>query len=522
MMDKHENGIGRVKVSTIPLQEDVKLVSGTYTYSGKVLLTYKREEDAGQRDFYRIAVLDDDGSNFRDIFVGEIPQKPKANGIRFMPYQDNRRVLLGDYVLECSPDIDHCAEAKLIPVIYPPHLVDDPRITHHWSEIIIAPDNRHMSWTALRSDVGAAVMIGTLERQADHYTIEHIRIISSVRPCEPDPHRAGYVIPRLMRGGEVKQFVRGGKAISAVGAKTGSTTNSVIQYLDSEEMEQITFTPGYDETTILSPDERLGIVMTSRFSKKTDPAIFGLMPRPYGMLTSMGITWALYTYSITGVRHFRPGNIGPALIDVERSMKEPGYLGIQLTTDENWVYCSPMSWHPDGTRAMWPEVYRGSNFARMRLQKVELLDYRPREPVPVVETTDEIPYAITDFSVFDRIDPDVEGRIAGKVSGYIEYVHKGAEGRTEATYVNYSDDGEQVYNGYERVRSSFTSETYYEAKLKLTGPNPGEMDLKATFSPITSQPPARLIFEPDEHGRPKSYGYATYNGVTLRIEDLLP
>jgi len=521
-MINQNDGIGRVQVSTIPLPEEVKLVSGTYTYSGKVLLTYKREEDANERDYYRIAVLDDDGSNFRDIFTGVIPQKPKANGIRFMPYQDNKRVLLGDYVLECSPDIDNCEEARLIPVIYPSHLVDDPRITNHWSEIIIAPDNRHMSWTALRNDVGAAVMIGTLERQADHYTIENIQIISSVRPYEPDPNREGYIIPGIMRGGEVKQFVRGGNAISAVGAKTGSTTNSVIQYLNSEEMEQITFTPGYDETTILSPDERLGIVMTSRFSQKTDPAIFGLMPRPYGMLTSMGITWALYTYSITGVRRFRPGNIGPALIHIERSMKEPGYLGIQLTTDENWVYCSPMSWHPDGKRAMWPEVYRGSEPARMRLQKVELLDYQPQEPVPFVETTDEIPYAIKDFSVFDSIGHHVEGKIAGKASGYIEYQHNGTEGRTEATYVNYSDDGEHVYNGYEKVKSSFTSETFYEAKLQLTGPNPGEMDLKATFSPITSRLPAQLLFEQDENGKPKSYGYATYNGVTLRIEDLLP
>jgi len=88
--------------------------------------------------------------------------------------------------------------------------------------------------------------------------------------------------------------------------------------------------------------------------------------------------------------------------------------------------------------------------------------------------------------------------------------------------VNYSDDGQHFYNGYEKVKSSFTSESYYEAKLKLDGPNPGEMDFKATFSPITSTPPARLLFEPDEHGKPKSYGYAKYNGITLRIEDLLP
>src|SRR5690606_19700498 len=91
------DGIGRIEVSTIPLPESMKPVSGTYTYSGKVLVTYKTDQDSHIKDFYNVAVLNDDGTDFRVIFTGTIPTKPKANGIRFMPFQDNKRVLLGDY-----------------------------------------------------------------------------------------------------------------------------------------------------------------------------------------------------------------------------------------------------------------------------------------------------------------------------------------------------------------------------------------------------------------------------------------
>jgi hypothetical protein len=56
--------------------------------------------------------------------------------------------------------------------------------------------------------------------------------------------------------------------------------------LKTGEVTQITKTPGYDETTIFSPNEQLGVVMSTRGSPHTNPAIFGLLPRPYGILTT--------------------------------------------------------------------------------------------------------------------------------------------------------------------------------------------------------------------------------------------
>src|SRR3546814_18320723 len=62
-----------------------------------------------------------------------------------------------------------------------------------------------------------------------------------------------------------------------------------------------------------------------------------------------------YTYAVTGVRRAREGNIGPALIDIGASKSQANYLGIDLSTDKDWVYHSPMSWRPDGKKAMWME-----------------------------------------------------------------------------------------------------------------------------------------------------------------------
>ncbi len=524
------DGMGRIEISTIPMPATAREITATYTFSGSVLVSFKHAEDLEVKDHWNIAVVNDDGSSFRTIFSGPIPKHPKANGIRFMVFPDQRRVLLGDYVLECNPDIDRCQHATLVPVKYPWEYEQDPRTMCHWSEIIIAPDNEHISWTILRTDIGAAVGLGVLKRTSDAYIIENAQIVSTLKFMEEDLDHPGYLLPQPLRGGEVKQFVRGGTAISVVGAKDGALTDSVVQDVASGEIFQITRAPGYDETTIFSPDERLGIVMSTRFSPHTDPAIFGLLPRPRGGLASQGLIQHLYLYAVAGVRSFRKGNIGPVLIDIQRSMTEPDYRGIGLNEEDEWVYHSPMSWHPSGKIAMWLEGLRGSHGQQMRVRKAELLDYQPGTTVPAQKTPDEIPYGIQgDLAAGQLRNPpslNAEGKISGKHSGYIAYARSGRQpapalmGSIQTEYINFSDDGITFYNGSEKASYSFMGESVYEADLVISGAQPGEMKLRATFSQASYEKPPRLLFELAEDGKPKSFGYTRYNGVQLNIEDL--
>ena len=530
MVIQDPNGLGRMEISTIPMPADAREITATYTFSGSVLVAFKTEQDGEVKDYWNIAVTNDDGSAFRTIFFGPVPKHPKANGIRFMVFADNRRVLLGDYVLECDPDIDSCLHATLVPVKYPWEYEQDPRTMCHWSEIIIAPDNEHISWTILRTDIGAAVGLGVLRRDPDGYVIDQAQIISTIRFLEEDKDHPGFLLPQPLRGGEVKQFVWGGTAISVVGAKDGALTDSVVQDLLSGDITQITRTPGYDETTIFSPDERLGIVMSTRCSPKTDPAVFGLLPRPRGGLASQGLIQQLYMYAVAGVRSFRKGNIGPVLINIHRSMTEPGYQGVGLNEEDDWVYHSPMSWHPGGRKAMWMEGFRGSHGQQMRVRKVELLDYQPGPVVPARRTPDDIPYGIKGEAAAAQLRNtpriNAEGKIAGKHSGCIAYTRTGQQpapalmGSIQTNYLNFSDDGLTIFNGYEKASYSFMGESVYEADLVITGPQPGEMKLRATFSQASYSAPPKLLFEPDKDGKPKSYGYARYNGIRLNVEDL--
>ncbi len=516
--------LGRVEIFTVPLAPDIRLRSATYTPSGNVLVAYYPDATADVRHL-SLAVMDDNGGNMRTFFSQPLPDRDKDNGIRFMVFPDNQRIFMGDFVLECAPDIDNCERTALLPVKYPGEVAGGAHISHRWSEIITAPDNVHIAWTTLLSNYSAAVFTGKLEKDTRGYTIVSPRIVSTLEPFQADPQHVDGVIPNPVRNGEVKQFVNGGAGISMVGASESDLADSVVQNLVTGAITQITRTPGYDETTIFSPDERLGIVMTSRFSDPTDLKILGAIPKPYPASLNMGLNMHAYTYAVTGVRKSRRGNIGPALIDIEASSTDQDYLGINLHTQEEWVFRSPMSWHPAGKKAMWMEEPRGASRleGKRRIQVVRLLDYQPAPRVATQVTPDDVPYAETDLSVIEGLlqrSREVDVKVYGQHSGYIHY-RQGAGGTIEKTYIDFSDDGESWYRGRETMQLNPQGHSTYIADLKLAGPRPGRMDLKVTFGPLQDPMPARIVFSKDETGVPLSHGYTEFDGQRLEITNLV-
>ena len=99
-----------------------------------------------------IGVMNEDGSNLKKIWGGEWKNYygTKANGIRLMPFDDNKKILTGDYVLECSPNIYDCQQSQLLPVIYPPEVINLEGIYFIWSEIVVSPDE-HIAWSTFHS-----------------------------------------------------------------------------------------------------------------------------------------------------------------------------------------------------------------------------------------------------------------------------------------------------------------------------------------------------------------------------------
>lgn len=522
---------GRIEVRDIPLPWEAEDISGTYTYSGRVLASIGTAGEHGGKDWYHVVTLNDDGTDVREVFDGEIPQLPGANGIRWMCFGDNKRILLGDYVLECSPDIDHCEEARLVPLHYPEHLDHGENIFMRWSEIVIAPDNSHMAWTMLTS-TGSQNYLGRLKRQEKFYCLENVCAISQDKFCEPDPDNEGYCVTLPARGGELKQFVRGGRALSMAGGGD-SVSESMLLPLDSQELIQITDTPGYEETTIFSADERLGVVMSPRFSERTNCGVFGLVPQPQAMAVRSRFINCIYMYCVAGVRAFRKGNVGPVLIDIEKSQREGrAHAGVNLSDPEGrWVYYSPISWHPDSTRAMWNEGTRPAEGpVKKRLRMCHLLDYAPGHPVPAEMTPEgeEIPYALPGKAPECKPAGDAFSiKIKGKSRGYV--LNEGGTGNPpiyRTVYEDFSDDGETFYNGTMTVMAPASifvpGKTVLEADLSVTGKHTGEMKLRAVFDRDNVHAPARLSFAPGEDGEPESRGYSAYDGVVLDIKDMEP
>jgi hypothetical protein len=495
-----ETGVGRVKVSSLALPSGVNVRSATYTYSGKVLLTIRDDEKKTI-----LAIINDDGTGYREIWSGI----DSANEVENV-FMDNKRILMGDYVLECYPNIDESERTKLLPIEYPKKLVDDPAAFWLASESIISQDNEHMAWTTIHSEHGAVSFIGKLVRYEGKYVIEEPEIISTLEYFKEDPDKEGYIIPNKVYGGEVKQFVQGGAAITTAGAYESGLARSVLQPLTTDEVKPITLMPGYDETTIVSPDENLGIVMSTRDSPNSNCAIFGLMPRPNSIYVMMdGVIGVAYQYSVTGVRKGdRSGNIGPVLIEIEKSMNDVNYKGVQLNDPEGeWVYRSPISWNDAGKKAMWVE---GSDKG-IRIRMAELLDYEPLEAVKPIDSLGEIPYAQDFMTLWNKEFKDLNGKIAGKNSGYVIREGKSLE------YVNFSDDGKSFINGSERSYADGKN-IVYEADIKMTGEKTGAMDCKLTFD----RKKASLLFDNGAEGKPLSYGYAEYEGERINVSDMSP
>ena len=88
-------------ISTISFPKNVKNITHpSYTPNNKIVFYY---QDSNTNE-YHIGITDDDGNNLHNIYDGEITTQPGSNGIRLMPFADNKRILFGDFVLETEPD----------------------------------------------------------------------------------------------------------------------------------------------------------------------------------------------------------------------------------------------------------------------------------------------------------------------------------------------------------------------------------------------------------------------------------
>ena len=495
------------KIETVKLPEDIIYEDhAIYSKSGNIIFRYKKEKD---NNTY-IGLIKEDGSNLKILWQGiwKDYYPNKNGGIRLMPFSDNKRILTGDYVLECSPNLDNCDKSFLYPIIYPEEVLNFQGLYRVWSEIIISPDD-HIGWTSLSLVIDSINFIGKLIKNENNYTITNVQIISNAGFIEyEDEKEKIFKNYKFFRGGEMKQFTNGGEALSLAGAnRDNPLAKSVFQNLIGEEVYPLSNFNGYEETTMISPDGKLGLVMTTRFSPKTSSEIIGLIPRPFSILSISGINMFVYMYAVKGARELREGNIGPAVIDINESIKNLTYIGYDIH-EEGWAFCSPISWHPNSKKAMFSEISRKDRIKRIRI--VHFDDYIPGNILENKKTPDNIKYAKSLDILKKSYNKEFNGYFKGKEGILIINITNSV---TESQYLNYSEDGETFYNGYEKFQNINQIIGKLESNFTVSGKNSGKMELN-----IAMNISGYIIYE--EEGKKVTSGYAEYNGKKLTIENV--
>ena len=488
-------------IETVKLPEGIKYKGhAIYSKTGHIIFLYKMENDANTT---YIGVMDEDGSNLKKIWSGVWKNYygNKANGMRLMPFDDNKKILTGDYVLECYPSIDDCQKSELLPVIYPPEALNLEGMYFIWSEIVVSPDE-HIAWSTLSMIHDNVNFVGKLVKKETNYIISDVQIISTLGFIEYEDKEKGILKHDIIRGGEIKQFINGGEALTLVGSGDVALAKSVFQNLVGYENYPLTQFPGYEETTIVSPDGKLGLVMTTRFSPKTSSEILGYMPRPLCFYTLRAMNRFAYFYGVQEVRKNRPGNIGPALINIEESKSNPSYMGYDLHT-EGWAFKSPLSWSPDSKKGMFSETLQDGNNNKHRIRIVKLDNYKPSSILEGKKTPDNIPYAKSLDSLKELKAEDINGYFNGKSSGIM--VFNKTKSFSQSEYKNYSDDGKTFYNGFEKYEAINQTTGKLTSKVVMSGEKQGEMNLT-----ITMNCQGNIV---------EKQGYVNYNGKTINIDD---
>ena len=487
-------------IETVPIPEGI-IYDGHAIYSktGHIIIQYKMENDNTNLYF---GVMDEDGSNLKKIWGGEWKNYYEAENIRIrlMPFEDNKKILTGDYVLECYPNIDDCQKSELFPVIYPSEVFNLEGMYLIWSEIMVSPDE-HIAWSTLSTIHDNVNFIGQLVKNEANYTITNVQIISTLGFIEYEDKEKGIFKHATIRGGEIKQFINGGEALTLAGSGDSALSRSVVQNLVDSDYYPLTHFRGYEETTIISPDGKLGFIMTTRFSPKTSSEILGYMPRPLSIHTPSKMSIFTYFYGVQEVRKNREGNVGPALINIEESRSNPSYTGYDLHS-EGWTFKSPLSWNPNCKKGLFSETLKGDN-NKLRIRIVKLDNYKPSSIPEAKKTPDNIPYAKPLDSLKDLKGGDINGYYNGKSSGIMIYNKTASFSQSE--YKNYSDDGKIFYNGFEKYEAISQTTGKLTSKVVMSGEKQGEMNLS-----ITMNYQGNIV---------EKQGYVNYNGKNMNIDD---
>ena len=486
-----------VAIERVPLPPGVTGMSfPAWTADGHHLVTGFTSE---QEPNAQLGVLAEDGSGFRcltcDLDQIVAPDRPLNAGRPLdvgkpFVFSDGKRVLVREpgredvrdtanpiagptadfnyFILECEPSVVDCDTPRLVPLELP-----GGGLTRGVQnrEGRISPDTRWFAWTEVRYD-GTRMSLGRLVREPERYVVRDVRVLNPQYDLGSGDSRDWALAGPLY---EHKEFSPDGRKLTYASFAEAENYDAFELDLATGERRRLTHDIEWNENSLISPDGTSIVNGSSRTRARMAP--FSQLPRP------PFIDFA--TYVLVGRFQLNDAN-RTCLLDpwlLSSSGEEGTYFGQPLSPNlpRGWGNHGPGRWSPDGTKyVQWERSHRAARTPQdpdARIVIARLPARRPVEP-PSDRSTPEPTWAVPreDWDGFT----DTQGifRVRGRASGHATISLFGVVNSQvwSVTYDDYSDDGQNVLNGYERVTSPFTiAYGRWEAGLQLTGAHMGSL-----------------------------------------------
>lgn len=471
-------------VTTIPLPQNViSAILVNYLPDGQHLIMEVEMAGSTKAD---LAVMKEDGSGFKVLTSG---LKEKIGGEMPVPLPDGKRVYTPTGILECSPSIVDCKEAKILPLVYPeiPGEKIIMRIATNMSQ-----DGVHVAYTLLTTKSGCLLLMSELTRVSDEkgerYELSNTKIIAGDKGFEGKPEDFR---PFAYGNGEIKSFADMGKSLITISTFESSNFDLAKIDLTTGKISRFTRHFSYDEGTYPSPDGKWVIFQTHRHTNRMDA--FGLIPRPTVAGTTLGGGVAEYRNQwvapVASRDNQRRRFYGLTMLDQygdRARLPEDGYTGQNLMTADDdvktYTHFGNLTWHKSSTRGIFWEQkdpwQTKEGEQRGRLRMIRFTSRKPTQPLAVF--TPDLKWA-TDLKDIHPLDSKMptEGRMNGKVSGYAQISVDSSnadEPMFRIDYFNFTDDGETILNGYEKsslAKQSYARETHWIADIQVSGKRDG-------------------------------------------------
>jgi hypothetical protein len=464
-------------VTTIPLPADVSdAVLINYLPDAKHLIMEIHMAGKKKSD---LAVMLDDGSGFKCLTCD---LKEEIGGEMPVPLPDGKRVYTPTGILECTPSVVDCKEAKILPLEYP--AIPGSRILMRIASNM-SPDGIHVAGTLITTK-RMLVLVSELTRVSDEkgerYQLAKSKVIVGDQ-ADANPFR-----PLLHGGGEVKSFADRGRSLICSSLFEGNNFDLAKIDLTTGEVTRLTKHFSYEEGTYPSPDGKWIIFQTHRQTTRMDA--FGLIPRP--LIAGLPQVPAVAELRNAAFEGFDPARrfYGLSMVDQygdRARLPEDGYTGqdITIAKDNFTVYnhFGNLTWDPASTHGVfWEQKDPKQEKPGEQKGRLRMIRFTSRKPsTPLTPFSPEMKWAtnLKDMKWPDTTIPE-QGTIKGYVSGYAEIstvkpaVGAAGEPRRVIKYFNFSDDGVNILNGSESsTTGSYGRDVSWDADIQVSGKKKG-------------------------------------------------